>query len=1013
MRKIPFLVVLMFFLLCVAAFPQAAGLGGISGVVRDASGAIVPNAKVVVANESKGIRRDLNTNSAGIFNAPALVPASGYVVSVTMQGFNTLEQKDLEVQVGQNVSLTLTLQVAGATTRVEVTEAAQLVEATKTESSTVVGQTEVQELPINGRRFDSFILLTPGVTNDGTYGLVTFRGVAAGNNFLTDGNDTTNSYYQEAPGRTRIRSQISQDAVQEFQVNSAAYMPEFGRASGGVINTVTKSGGNDLHGTFFWFFRNRTLNARDRYATINPPETQHQTGASIGGPIKKDKLFFFLNTEIVRRHNPIASSIVRPAVIDPSGHFLGCAAPATAAQCAAIDSILPRYFGTVDRRADSELLFGKLDWRPNERNSFSANMNYMRFISPNGIQTGASYNNGAAVGSNANSTVRIRYARLSWTSIPTNTMVNEARFGWFKDRQADDQNPDLAPSFGNLTLTVAGQTNLGISNQYPRILPSENRFQYADTLSWTKGKHGMKFGIDVANTQDVTDSLYNRFGTYTYGTVTAFAQDFSGNTTGAKNWQTFSQTFGTSRIDMTTRDWGFFAQDQYRVTPKLTLNYGVRYDYSQLPQPTIVNPDYPQTGRIPSFKGGFGPRIGVAYSIDSSTVVRAGFGLFNARYGGGILNTFATTGNGIYQKSVSYSGSNASDKAAGPVWPNRLLASDKAASGTINLTFAAPDFRTPYTLNGDLSIERQFGKNMGLTVSYLYNRGVHIYNVRDLNIGPLGAPVTYTIQDTAGNVTGTYTTPAYYYANRVDKKYGRVNQVENGANSWYNAMTVQFRRKVVTGVQLWVSYTWAHAIDEGQGAGNDNLFFSSIPNTNLFNGDHKQDKGSGVLDQRHRLVTTFVAQHNFTKRTDAFSKYFVNNWQLSGIATLASSRNNYATISIGTNVAGLTNYTLNGFGGDTRVPFWRVNPLDIQPTYRLDARITKSLPFSERYKLSLNFEAFNVTNTPVDTGVNATAYDANNGVLKPRAGLGTGSASAGFPDGTNVRRAQVSLRLLF
>src|SRR4029077_712500 len=151
--------------------------------------------------------------------------------------------------------------------------------------------TQIQELPINGRRVDSFILLTPGTVPDGTFGLVSFRGVAGGNSFLTDGNDTTESFYNENAGRTRIRSQISQDAVQEFQVLSNGFSAEFGRAMGGVVNTVTKSGGNDTHGTGYWFFRNRTLEAADRYSNgVKAPEWRHTAGSSLGGALKKDKL---------------------------------------------------------------------------------------------------------------------------------------------------------------------------------------------------------------------------------------------------------------------------------------------------------------------------------------------------------------------------------------------------------------------------------------------------------------------------------------------------------------------------------------------------------------------------------------------------------------------------------------------------------------------------------------------------------------------------------------------------
>ena len=221
---------------------SVAGLGAISGTVHDASGSAVPGAQVVVANESKGIKRTLDSTEAGVFAAPSLVPASGYTVTVNKQGFAAYEVKNIQITVGQNVGLDIVLQVASASTQVQVEAVAPIVDSTKTDVSQVVGSEQLLELPINGRRVDAFAQISPAVIPDGTFGLVSFRGIAGGNNFLTDGNDTTEQYYNENAGRTRIASQISQDAVQEFQVVSNNYSAEFGHATGGVVNTVTRSG---------------------------------------------------------------------------------------------------------------------------------------------------------------------------------------------------------------------------------------------------------------------------------------------------------------------------------------------------------------------------------------------------------------------------------------------------------------------------------------------------------------------------------------------------------------------------------------------------------------------------------------------------------------------------------------------------------------------------------------------------------------------------------------------------
>ena len=431
MRKL--LAISLCVLACAAgAFAQAtAGLGSVSGSVRDASGASVPGATVVVANESKGIRRTMTTTDAGVFAAPALVPASGYSITVTKQGFNTYDVKSFEILVGQNVDFSVPMTVGSATTLVDVSSEAPLVETTKNGVTATVGEQQILELPINGRRVDSFVLLTPAVTNDGEFGLISFRGIAMGNSFLTDGNDTTESFYNENAGRTRIGSQISQDAVQEFQVLSNGFSAEFGRAMGGVINTVTKSGQNSTHGTGYWFFRNRTLEATDRYANgYNLPEWRHTAGGSLGGALKKDKLFYFVNFDFVDRSFPALNRIVNNSLTDPTGNFIpasNCVAAAggpTQAQCTAATNFIAAQMNVlVPRSYKQDAGFAKLDYHINDRNTISLDMNVMHWRSPHGIQTQAVLTGGAALGNNGNSTVEDRYGKASWTAVVTANAV--------------------------------------------------------------------------------------------------------------------------------------------------------------------------------------------------------------------------------------------------------------------------------------------------------------------------------------------------------------------------------------------------------------------------------------------------------------------------------------------------------------------------------------------------------------------------------------------------------------
>ncbi|MEO7142848.1 MAG: carboxypeptidase regulatory-like domain-containing protein [Bryobacteraceae bacterium] len=990
-----------------------AGMGGISGSVRDASGAVVPGAGVVVSNESKGITRSLKTTNAGVFSAPALVPDSGYHVTVTKPGFKTWDAKGVEILVGQTVDFKVTLEIGATSTQVDVTGEAPLVEDTKTGVSQVIEKAQIDNLPINGRRVDSFALLSPAVVADGAFGLISFRGIAAGNSFLTDGNDTTESFYNENAGRTRISTQISQDAVQEFQVLSDGFSAEFGRAMGGVINTVTRGGSNEMHGTAYWFFRNRTLNASDRYSGgVNPPEWRHQAGASLGGPIKKDKLFYFANWEIVRRNFPALNRIINPSFTDTAGNaILPSACTATPAQCGAAIAFIQKQMNVlVPRTVSSDLGFAKLDWRPNDRSSFSFDMNVMHWRSPNGIQTQAVLTGGNALGNNGNSTVEDRYGKVSWTYVPGASSVNELRFGWFKDRLSDPASSELWPSTGPLYITVAGST-VGAAQAYPRVYPSENRFQIVDNYSWTQGAHSMKFGVDFSTTEDYMNQLYNQFGGYSFPNLTAFAKDFTGNVAGSKDYSSITQQFGNPIQDIRTTDINFYAQDVWKMTSRFTLNYGLRYEKTFIPQPTVTNPAYPQTGHINSPNKDFAPRLSASYLLNAKTVVRAGFGLFYGRFTGNGLDTLYL-GNGLYQTSVFVQ----NNFAGAPVFPNIFPSAIGLPASSVSLNFASPDFRNPYTEQGNFSIERELRRDLGLTVSYIWTHGVELWTQRDLNLGAPGPAETYTIDNAAGSPVGAYSTPIYLAQNRVDPRFNSIYQSENGGQSWYNALAVQLNKRMSHGLSASVAYTWSHAIDDAnQGGASYNVSGSS--NHATVNGDYALDRGSSTLDQRHRAVITFLWDPKFTSSTSAFARYFVNGWELSQITTLASSMPTSAYVNVsGTQFPGISfafNNTLNGSGGWNRAPFLPVNSLDIDRIYHVDARLTRDLPFGERVKAKLMFEAFDVFNTIYNTGINSQAYSASGGVLKPTSGLGLGNASQGFPDGTNARRMQVAVRFQF
>jgi hypothetical protein len=282
-----------------AALAQSQGTGSIAGTIHDTSGLPVPKAEVVATNVGTSLERKSVTDSLGSFNIP-VVPTGEYTVKIAAPGFSALEKRGLVVNVGAVATVTGELTVSTVQQKVNVEEAVALVEQTRTEEASLVDRTQINNLPINGRRADQFALLVPGVARSGTFGLLTFRGMSSSfNNYMIEGNDDNQAYFGEARGRTREAFSISSNAIQEFQVWKSNFLAEFGRAVGGSINSVVRSGGNGFHADGFYYFRNADMEALDPYVkqttSVKPTDTRQQFGGSVSGPIRKNKVFYFVN----------------------------------------------------------------------------------------------------------------------------------------------------------------------------------------------------------------------------------------------------------------------------------------------------------------------------------------------------------------------------------------------------------------------------------------------------------------------------------------------------------------------------------------------------------------------------------------------------------------------------------------------------------------------------------------------------------------------------------------------
>jgi len=543
-------------------------------------------------------------------------------------------------------------------------------------------------------------------------------------------------------------------------------------------------------------------------------------------------------------------------------------------------------------------------------------------------------------------------------------------------------------------------------------------------LSYTVGKHNFKFGVDFMSTEDYYNELNNGNGSYSFGSANAFALDYAH---GGIDYASFSQTFGNRVIDTTLPTVGVYAQDQYRALPNLTLYYGLRYEKNFIPQPSsqYVNAAYPQTGRIAQDNTDFAPRIGLAWSMNQNrTVIRSGFGIYYSRYDTALIQTLFSSNNNYTQSYTLNPGS----PLPGITYPSFPAILSSAAglqlSGAANIEFASPSLRTPYTEQANFGIQQQLSKDMSMTVSYMWSRGAQFFSVRDANLPNI--PPTYDtyaiLNRLGGTQIGTFTTPVYLSSQRFNPEFNHIYEVDNGGNNYYNGLSVQVQRRMSHGFEASLAYTWSHAIDTNLGGVSNNEFFSS-PSATILNGNYQGVKGSSSLDQRQRLVINWVWNPIFSHGTSLWDRFALNGWQLATITTIATPLPYTETVNVLSNPSGIENTGyLSGFNGTTAVPWLGITTGRLpNDTTRVDARLSKILQFSERFRTTLLFEVFNLTNTVTYTSANTTGYAATwsgpavagHGTLYPVTGLGIGNASGGFPDGTNARRAQAGLRLDF
>jgi outer membrane receptor protein involved in Fe transport len=1042
---------LLMLILSVTAWASAQSTteGAIGGTVTDPSGALVPGATVSALNVGTNSKSTITTDTSGGYRLSHLQPGT-YTLEVSAQGFSIYKQENVIVEVGRTTTIDATLGLATSTTTIIATAEAPVITTDRPDISTNINLDSVLNLPINGRRWSNLVLSTPGAIPDGGFGLISFRGISGLlNNNTVDGGDNNQAFFAEEKGRTRISYSTSQASIQEYQVNSSNYSAEYGRSAGGVVNAVTKSGSNQLHGEAFWFYRSSDFGAFNPFQTvvvpvggvftsvpIKPVDKRHQFGGNIGGPIIKDKLFFFFNADQQLRNFPgVANASNASAFFAPlSASELSTLSirGISAAQGNAGLAFLQTLTGVVPRTGDELLLFPKIDWKINPNHHFSAEYNRMRWSSPAGIQTaGVVFRGKESFGNDfvKDDTV---IGRLSSTFSPT--VINEFRFAYGRDFEFEDTQapiPGEPVSQQGVSAQVTIQGNAGIVFGKPNFLnrrafPDEKNYQFADTLSISRGKHFFKFGADINRVHDLNDSLFQESGAFTYGNRVDYISDYvafsnhfaqpacTSVATHVPCYRSLEQGFGPPAFKFTTVDYGFFLQDDWRIAPRLTLNLGLRWDYEQTPDPQIPNPLLPATSQFPSDKKNFGPRVGAAWDITGrgKMVVRGGYGIFygriiNSTISNAITNTGVTTG----QLQFTFN----STTVGAPLYPNVAAVPPATKLAAPDVVVFASNTPNPKIHEFDASFEYQIATNTAISVIYMGSLGRHLPLFIDANLAPPTSTVTYTIVGGPDNAK-QFTIPLF--TARLNPNFGRITTVSDIVKSKYNALVVQFNRRMTKGLQVQAAYTYSQAFDNGQSS---QTFTSSNNVLNPF--DLSLEQGRSNFDVRHRFGASVVWQPAYFQDKGTLVRELLDGWTVAPIVTVASGATFTGTVPGGVPTALHPLFTsgINGSGGSSRPPWVPRNAFTQPRTASVDLRVAKKFKLYESFNFEVFGEAFNLFNHVNVTSVGppfcngSCLYSAGGTAANPtltfQSSFGVPTASSNFF--TAQRQIQIGARLRF
>jgi Carboxypeptidase regulatory-like domain/TonB-dependent Receptor Plug Domain/TonB dependent receptor len=1040
--------------------------GTILGTVTDTSGAAVSGATVSVKNTGTGLLRTLTTGDDGSYSAPEL-PIGTYSVTVEKSGFKVGLVNGISVEVSTERRADVVLQPGDVSQTVEVSgDTLPQVESTSNTLGGIIESTVVTNLPVNGRDYQKLIFLVPGVAGSpdqitdspGSYGIFSVNGARGrSNNFLLDGTDMNDGYrndpaINEAGVFGTPATILPIEAIAELRVLSN-FEAEYGRSAGGVVNIVTKSGTNDIHGTGFEFLRNNALDARNFFNQVGSPQNpfhNNQFGGAIGGPIRRDKTFFFVDYEAMREKGAEASTACVPTAQD--------IATATAANGGPVNPVIsallaknpwpaPNLGGSCltdgtdgqtpvtanvslatpfSNRVDSAIV--KIDHNINEKNLLTG-----RYYIGDSSQSFplALVGGGLVPGYNTATPTRVQLISISYVSTITPSVVSEARLGWNRfaegffpqDRSFDPTSiglDTLDPSSGNASpynfglpkISISGLAPIGADNGDPRQRVDTN-WHYIDNISWKAGKHDIRFGYEFRRTS--ISQIFNRgfrgnlaFSTTTdstTGLVTATGlQEFlAGTPTGG------SQRQGNTNRNTVENSHAGYIQDSYRWKKNVTLNFGLRYDYfgiMQEKQGNFTNVDtatglgvlVAQSRLYQPDYNNWGPRVSLAWDVTGKgkTVIRAGYGIFYDAFSQDMFMGHLPFNSG-FDPGPAYSGFGPNPISSASANPGPITAGFPVygfASPMGDAFGVDPHIRTPYMQNFNLNFQQELTRKTVFQIGYVGSNGHKLFRFRDIN-QPTQAQIDAA--DLACTCINDFSVPRRLSGAPGFSPFFYINYQESSANSNYNAMQTSLRLTDWHGFTSTVNYTWSHSIDDASD-GEDYVPNASQPNDST--APIGSNRGNSNFDVRNRFTWNFVYQ--FPNRKGSWQRV-TDGWGLNGIVTVQSGQpfqlnynfeDDYDGSGEGfgrpdvvgpihyssdptqyldlTSFAVPCTYPASGGSGfaDSCAPGSRHfgnegrNSL-IGPHFRqFDFSIFKNTAITERIKLELRFEAYNLFNHP-------------------------------------------------